>query len=165
MEIVSYIIIGIIVIIFYSSYNFYDTKYETVNYLLRPLYHANMSHLIANSISLYALSFMEEIIGRTQFLLAIIFIWIVSSIILYIIHLLLPSRKVYTVGFSGVIFGLIVIYYFMLNRSAGITLAGLVISIIPQLFIRGISFEGHLSGIIAGFIYVFLFPVPKYITS
>ena len=160
MNFVTYIIIGIIVLIFFS-FNFYDTKYEPINYILRSLYHANTSHLVANSISLYALSFMEQAIGRTQFLFAILFIWILSSIILYIIHLLFPSRKIYTVGFSAVIFGLIVVYYFMMNNNAGITLAGLVISIIPQLFIRGISFEGHLSGIIAGFIYILLFPLLK----
>ncbi len=81
--------------------------------------------------------------------------------ILYIIHAIMPSRKVYTVGFSGVIFGLIVIYYISLNQNPGITMTGLIISILPQLVVPGISFEGHLSGIIAGVIYITLFPVKK----
>ncbi|XWV24766.1 mg642 protein [Tupanvirus deep ocean] len=161
MRIITYIILGIIVLIFFSSFNFYDTGYDIVDYPLRSFYHANTSHLIANGISLFALSFMEEIIGWDQFLLAILFIWIVSSILLYIIHIIFPSRKIYTVGFSAVIFGLIVIYYSLLNQSAAVTLAGLVISILPQLAIRGISFEGHLAGIIAGVIYVVLFPVKR----
>lgn len=159
MRLVSYIIIGILVLVFFSI-NFYQTESETVNYALRSFYHANTAHLLANAISLYSLSFIEDIIGGTQFLFAIIFIWIVSSIILYLIHLLVPSRKVLTVGFSGIIFGLIVIYYALLNQSSAVNLAGLIVSILPQLFVRGISFEGHLSGIIAGIIYIFVFP-PK----
>ena len=102
---------------------------------------------------------MEEIIGWGQFLFAILFIWIVSGIILYIIHKVFPSRKVYTVGFSGVIFGLIVVYYTLLGKGPGVSFIGLLVSILPQLVVPGISFEGHLSGIIAGIIFVLLFPV------
>jgi rhomboid domain-containing protein 1 len=165
MRIVTYIILGIIVLIFFSSFNFHDTGNDIIDYPLHSLYHANISHLVANGISFIALSFMEEVIGWGQFLMAILFIWIVSSIILYIIHMIFPSRKIYTVGFSGVIFGLVVVYYSLLNQSPGVTLAGLVISILPQLAIPGISFEGHLAGIIAGIIYVLLFPVKRKITK
>ncbi|ANB50744.1 hypothetical protein [Powai lake megavirus] len=161
MRYVTYILLLIMVVIYFSPANFYDTSNELVNYSLRTYYHANIEHLIANSISLYYLSFLEDLLGHKQFAIAIIFIWLVSSMILYIIHAIMPSRKVYTVGFSGVIFGLIVIYYFSLNQNPGITMTGLIISILPQLVIPGISFEGHLSGIIAGIIYVTLFPVKK----
>lgn len=159
MRIVSYIILGILAIIFLSPLNFKNFNNGIIDYPIRSLYHADWSHLIANGISLYALSFIEDIMGSTQFLMAIIFIWILSSYILWGIQTIFPSRKVYTVGFSGVIFGLIVIYYSLLNSSPGFTLLGLGISILPQLFVKGISFEGHLSGIIAGIIYVLLFPV------
>jgi len=161
MRVISYIILGIIILIFLTPINNFNTGKDIIDYPLHAFYHANTSHLIANSISLFSLSFIEEIIGWKQFLLAMVFLWIFSSIILYIIHLILPSRKVYTIGFSGVIFGLMVIYYSLLNQSPGITLVGLVISILPQLAIKGISFEGHLSGIIAGILYILLFPVPK----
>jgi rhomboid domain-containing protein 1 len=161
MHIITYIILGIIVIIFFSPLNFHDTGHGIIDYPLHSLYHANIEHLIANNISLYSLSFIEDIIGGKQFLFAIIFIWIVSSILLYIEFTVLPSRKVYTVGFSGVIFGLIVIYFTLLNQSPTITLAGLIISILPQLATPGISFDGHLCGIIAGILYVILFPVKK----
>lgn len=161
MRIVSYIILGIMVIVFFTSLNLYSTKSDIVDYPLRAFYHANISHLIANAISFYSLSFIEDSMGSMRFLFAMIFIWIVSSFILYGIHKAMPSRKKLTVGFSGVIFGLIVIYYTMLNKSPGITFAGLLISILPQLLAPGISFEGHLSGIIAGIIYVVIFPVKK----
>jgi rhomboid domain-containing protein 1 len=73
--------------------------------------------------------------------------------------MVIPSRKIYTVGFSGVIFGLLVLYYSLLNQSPGVTLIGLIISIIPQLTIPGISSEGHFAGIIAGVMYILLFPI------
>lgn len=157
MRIVSYIILGIIILVFFSVNN-YSSGNDLIDYPLRSFYHADMSHLIANGISFLALSFMEEIIGWDQLLLAILFIWIFSSILLYLYHFLFPSRKVYTVGFSGVIFGLIVVYYSLLGQSAGVNILGLIISILPQLTMIGISFEGHLAGIIAGVLYIMLFP-------
>lgn len=153
--------LGIIVVIFFTPVNFYDTGKDIIDYPLRSFYHANIAHLVANGISLYSLSFIENVIGSTQFFFAIIFIWIVSSLLLYLTHKIFPSRKVYTVGFSAVIFGLIVVYFTLLNQSPAVTLTGLVISIIPQLAVPGISFEGHLCGIVAGIIYVLLFPVKK----
>lgn len=158
MRFITFIIIGIILIVYFTKLNFYNTGYEIIDYQLRAFYHANMTHLIANGISFWSLSFMEEVIGWGQFLFAILFIWVLSSIILYFIHMMFPSRKVYTVGFSGVIFGLIVVYYSLLGKGP-VSLTGLLVSIIPQLFVRGVSFEGHLAGIIAGIIYILIFPV------
>lgn len=161
MRIVTFALLGIMILVYFTSLNFYNTGHDVIDYPLRSFYHADMNHLIANSISFIALSFMEEAIGSKQYLFAIFFIWIVSNIILYAIHYFFPSRKVYTVGFSGVIFGLVVIYYTLLNMGPGITFLGLAISIIPQLAVPGISWEGHIAGVIAGIIYVMLFPVKK----
>jgi membrane associated rhomboid family serine protease len=160
MRVVTYIILGILLLVFFTVNN-YSTNVEVIDYQLRSFYHADMQHLIANSISLFALSFMEEVIGWKMFFFAILFIWVVSSLLLYIIHRIFPSRKVYTVGFSGVIFGLIVVYYSVLNQSPGVSILGLAISILPQLTMIGISFEGHLAGIIAGIIFILLFPTKK----
>lgn len=162
MRIVSFVILGIIIIVFFTSINNYKVGNDIIDYPLRSFYHGNIGHLIANGISLYNLSFIEDIMGSPQFFLAMVFIWITSSLLLYIYHLLIPSRKVYTIGFSAVIFGLIVIYYSLLNQSPGITFAGLIISILPQVLVPGISYEGHICGVIAGILYVMLFPVKKY---
>lgn len=161
MNIITYIILGILFTIFFIMKGFYDTGYDVIDYPLHALYHANLDHLIANSISFYSLSFIENIMGWKQYLFAIIFIWIVSSLLLYTEQKILPSRKVYTVGFSGVIFGLIVIYYSLLNQSPTVTFTGLTVSILPQLFVSNISFDGHLCGIIAGILYIALFPIDK----
>ncbi len=76
---------------------------------------------------------LKTLWDRPKFLFAMLFIWIVSSIMLYVYHRIFPSRKVLNVGFSGVIFGLIVIYYTLLNNAPGITTLGLIVSILPQL--------------------------------
>ena len=165
MRIVSFIILGIIIIVFFTSLNNMNTNYDIINYPLRAFYHANIEHLVANGISLFSLSFIENIMGSAQFLFAMVFIWIVSSMLLYVYHLLVPSRKVYTIGFSGVIFGLMVIYFSLLNKGTGITLFGLAVSILPQILVPGISWEGHICGVIAGVLYILLFPVDKYRTN
>ena len=102
-----------------------------------------------------------------MFLFAILFIWVVSSLILYLIHLLIPSVKKHTVGFSAVLFGLMIVYISLLYRDKNpyISYGGLIISILPQLMVPGISFVGHLCGILAGIIFVLLFPVNKNISA
>lgn len=157
MKWISYLIIFIMVIIFLSPYNFYDTSIEPVDYILRSTYHSNIEHLAINLFSLYNLSFIEEVIGGGPFLVAIIFIWLFSSILLYFYHKLVPSRKAYTVGFSGVIFGLVVIYYFLMDMEQTEMITHLLLAIVPQLFISGISIEGHISGIVSGFVFVGLY--------
>ena len=160
MRYITYIIILILILAFLFLNN-HDFGNEPVNYISRSFYHADLTHLLANLFSFYNLSYMEEVIGRAQFIFAIIFIAVISSLLLYIYHKMVPSRKVYTVGFSGVIFGLIVVFYSMLGMSSGESMTRLILSIIPQFFVVGISYEGHICGIIAGLLYITFFPVKK----
>ena len=157
MRAVSYIILGVIILVFFTKLNFHETSNEMANYILRSLYHANIGHLAANAISFYSLSFIENIMGSWKFLFAMLFIWIASSLLLYAYQNIFKSRRIYTVGFSAVIFGLMVIYYSLLNLTPGITVTGLIISILPQILVPGVSFEGHICGVVAGLIYVLLF--------
>lgn len=158
--------IAIIMILFliYFSVNNYDTGNELLNYQLRSFYHADMSHLIANCISFYALSPIESVIGWQKYIGAILFIWISSSILLYGYHKIVPSQKVHTVGFSGIVFGLTVLYFSIMRQNPSLSVIGLFVSILPQIFVPGISFEGHISGIISGIIFILIFPQNKKIT-
>lgn len=161
MKWVTYLIIGIMVLVFISPINFFDTGNDPVDYLLRTAYHANLTHLIVNMISFYYLSFIEVEIGWPLFIVAIVFIWIVSSMMLYFYHQFVPSQKVYTVGFSGVVFGLVVIYYFMMDIDRKPVFRDLFIGLVAQLFIPDISVAGHFFGIVAGFLFVGIFPELK----
>lgn len=158
MRTVSYVILIIIVLVYFTDINMYSTGTEIIDYQLRSFYHANIQHLAGNAISFYGLSFIEDVIGSSQFLICIIFLWIVSSLLLYVYHSIFESRKVLTVGFSAVIFGLFVVYFSLLRQSTMITVANLALSILPQMFVSGISYEGHICGVIAGFLYITLFP-------
>lgn len=157
----SMVILIILAIVFFTKLNNYTTHKDIIDYPLRAFYHANLTHLLANGFSFFILSFMEELIGWQNFLLAILFIWLLSSYILLGIHSFIPKTKVYTIGFSGVIFGLYVLYFSLLGNNNVVSIGGLILSILPQLFVKGVSFEGHLSGIIAGIIFVVLFK-PKH---
>lgn len=165
MRTVSYIILGIMFLVYLTPANNFNTSNEAINYLLRSFYHANIQHIVANAISFYSLSFIEDVMGSTSFIIMMVFLWIVSSMLLYIYHLIFPSRKVYTVGFSGIVFGMMVVYLSLMGQSPLIGITGLVISILPQLFVPGISHEGHICGIIAGAIYILLFPTKKYMNN
>lgn len=158
MAVITIIMISIMILVYLSSFNNYQLNNEVVNYAMRSFYHANMAHLISNMISFYYLSPIEDIVGETNFVFIIVFIWIVSSLLLYTYHQLFPSRKVYTIGFSGIIFGLIVVYYSLLGQKASVSVPGLIISILPQLVVPNISFEGHIAGIIAGALCITFFP-------
>lgn len=162
MHTITYIILGILVLVFFTGLNNVNTSNEPMNYLLRSFYHANLSHLVANGISFYGLSFIEDAIGSNNYLFSIVFIWVVSSMLLYIWHTIMPSRKIRTVGFSGIVFGLIVVYLSLMGKGFGLSAAGLAITILPQIFVSGISWEGHICGVIAGALYVMLFHPKKY---
>jgi rhomboid domain-containing protein 1 len=159
MRVVSYIILAILVLVYFTNMNLYETSSEIVNYQLRSFYHANLQHLAANAISFYGLSFIEDVIGTSQFIVCVTFLWFVSSLLLYVYHQIFQSRKIVTVGFSAVIFGLFVVYFSLLHERPSMTVAKLMISILPQMIIPGVSFDGHVCGIVAGFLYVTLFPV------
>lgn len=164
MRVVTIAIIGIMILIYVTPFNMHDFGSIVIDAPARTFYHANWEHLIANSISFFALSFMEQKMGSLKYLMAIIFIWAVSTLILYGIFWLFPSRRAYTVGFSGVIFGLSVLYFTMMGSSPGISALGLAVTLVPQLFVPGISWEGHLAGILAGVLYVICFPIKERIT-
>ena len=159
MPVVTYKILGILLIIFMSELNMYSTGIDIFDYYLRTGYHVDMSHLLANGLSLIFLSPMESILGWQKFLFAILFIWLLSTLLLFLFHKIFPQRKSVTVGFSGVIFGLMVIYLSLLNKDQMLSIIALIMSIIPQFFVRGISFEGLLSVIIAGFIFIKTFNI------
>lgn len=154
---ISLLIIVVLCIIFATKLNSLDTRYESFNYLWRSLRHADMMHIAANLIAFFYLSKLETQLGSMMFGLVVASIWIVSSLMLYAYHKLLPSRQRYTVGFSAVVFGLLVIFYLIDGRSGRSVLTSMIFVIAPQIAFPGISYEGHACGVLAGFLTWFLF--------
>lgn len=131
----------------------FSSRFEIVNYLFRSLQHANLYHLIANMYALWNLKGLSESLGTFNFLLSTTVIWLISSLILYIIHQVMPTTKKITVGFSGVLLGLTLINQYQFT-DLNLASTELLKTILPHFFIPGISFWGHFSGLIAGIIYV-----------
>lgn len=139
---------------------------EVVNYLVRSFYHGNLLHLLLNLFSLYSLgNDLEPMMGGGVYLGMIIFLWLVSSLLLLGIDQVFDQKKI-SVGFSAVLFGMALVEAFE-EQNGALSLVNLlavgrlvsvfqtmVFKLLPQLLIPGISFEGHLSGLVAGLIYL-----------
>ncbi|CEK11145.1 rhomboid family intramembrane serine protease [Legionella hackeliae] len=123
--------------------------------LFAPLLHANFNHLFFNSIPLLVLSNFILINGLTYFLYVTVLITIFSGLLIWCfakpgIHIgasslitgywgLLVSDILQQGTVTAIILGVISLYYF----------AGIFLGIFPSK--KGVSWEGHLFGLIAGF--------------
>ena len=112
--------------------------------------------MISNSYALFQLRGFADQLGVKQFLIMMVIIWVISSALLYILHQLVPQVKTTTVGFSAVILGLTLVYYYTVTGELNFSSLNLLANILPHLFIPGISFWGHLSGILGGIAYVMI---------
>lgn len=130
-----------------------DTSY--LRQLYHSLTHGNLLHLAINLYTFYQLSILETQLGsKNYFILLIAILFLSSGIYLLMNKLLYGNKIVCSVGFSGVLFGLIVWSRFIMNGSFNTTDMKmlLVLLILPTLRNPQISFMGHLSGLLAGLI-------------
>ena len=77
-------------------------------------------HLIGNLIAFYGLSRIEQNLGTKNFILLIVFLLVFNTIAETIIYKLFPCIKC-SIGFSGVLFGLIT-WELIKNKQLDITL-------------------------------------------
>ncbi|ARG98898.1 rhomboid family intramembrane serine protease [Legionella micdadei] len=122
--------------------------------LFAPLLHANFNHLFFNSIPLLVLSNFILVNGLTYFLWVTAIITLISGVLIWLfakpgIHVgassvitgywgLLVSDIVQQGTLTAIILGIISLYYF----------AGIFFGIFPSK--KGVSWEGHLFGLLAG---------------
>ncbi len=122
--------------------------------LFAPLLHAHFNHLFYNSIPLLVLSDFLLIHGLTYFLIATVTITILSGLLIWLF-----ARPGLHIGASGLItgfWGVLVsdIYQqgtwlaIVLGLTSLYAFAGIFLGIFPRE--RGVSWEGHLFGLIAG---------------
>ncbi len=135
-----------------------------------PIIHANYSHIISNTIPLIILGwiifFFYPKISYKVFLL----IYLMDGLLVWLF-----AREVYHIGASGIVYGFVSFLFFSGifrrdNKSIALALlvtflyGGIVWGVLPGQ--KGISWESHLFGAVAGFVSAFIFrkvePPKKY---
>lgn len=120
-----------------------------------PFLHASFFHLLGNLLTFVPLAIMTSLSGKRNFINASLIIVFVGGLLTWLL-----GRDANHVGASGWIFGLwsfVVCYAYQKRDFKSITMAilvlllftGLPLGLIPR---PGVSFEGHLFGLIAGII-------------
>jgi membrane associated rhomboid family serine protease len=136
-----------------------------------PFLHGNMSHLANNSISLFLFTVALIYFYRDVSLKVLFYGILFSGIITWII-----GRESYHIGGSGLIYVLFSFIFFkgiMTQYYRLVALSLTVISIYGGMFwyvfpnaetvgTNSISWEGHLAGLITGFVFAVRFKTPDY---
>jgi membrane associated rhomboid family serine protease len=114
--------------------------------------HADIYHLFSNLFSLYALSRIEVRIGPKAFFSLIAVLLISNSIVESIVHTLKPDLR-YSIGFSGVLFGIASWEIVTTQTVDMFILASIGLNVVrPSLCNDKISLAGHSIGAVTGVI-------------
>ena len=152
-------IVGMVNILFDYRLSEYGVVPRTVDGLigipLMPFLHGSFDHLLVNTLPAVILGGLVAIQGSKKFLTATVFITLVGGGALWVV-----GRSAVHVGASGLIFGYFgyLIARAWYTRSLGAVLIAVVVAVVYggillgvlPFFQEGISWEGHLTGLIAG---------------
>lgn len=138
--------------------------------LLRlPLYgfyhmfiHIDFIHLLMNSLSLLQLRHIEKRCGMMNYCTMLIYFAIMTRLLTRYIYIISNNVNIISIGFSGILFGLITLY--PPSNIFGVKIHPQLIPVallfLTQMTVRNAGFIGHLSGILAAWIFM-LFRVEK----
>ncbi len=126
--------------------------------ITHPLIHSSWGHLLANSSSLFFLLATLIYFYKDWSYLIFFLIWITEGTLLFII-----GRENWHIGASGIIYGLAFFLFFsgVFSKTKSMMAVSLLMvflygsmiwSMTPHFVKADVSWEGHLSGAIAGFI-------------
>lgn len=154
-----------------SSYGVLPRKVSgLLGILTAPLIHADFSHLVSNSITLFLLLFGILYFYRSSVVKVFFIIYIFDGLLVWLF-----ARQSYHIGASGLVYGFASFLFFSGlfrkdKRSVALSLlivflyGGMVWGVLPT--DPKISFESHLFGAIVGIVCAFIFrksdPPPKY---
>ena len=159
------LITNFIIIILFIIFSLYRTLFLTslpckknlLSVFLSNFVHIDFYHLIANLFVLYSLIRIELEIGFKKFFFLITFLTLFNTILELFYFKLYPTSKC-SIGFSGVIFGLLT-WELVKNKKLDFTLLAYIIMIViaPSVNNPQVSLSGHaigaFSGIISGILY------------
>lgn len=133
--------------------------------VLSPFIHVSVSHVFSNSLPLFVLMWCLWLFYTRIAFRSLMLIWILSGFLTWII-----GRESWHIGASGLIFGLSSFLFFsgIIRRYVPLIAISLIVVFlygsnvwnmfpISMQIDRNVSWEGHLSGSISGFLLAILF--------
>lgn len=111
--------------------------------------HTDPFHIVSNLYALYAISRVEQKMSSKKFILLILFIVLVSSVLEVVVHKIIPSIPC-SIGFSGVLFGLMT-WELVTEKTIDIyLLSSIVMLVYASSRGKNISLSGHAIGAFTG---------------
>jgi membrane associated rhomboid family serine protease len=164
------------VFLFEHSYNFDFSEFGILprtfvgirGIIFSPFIHGNLNHIANNSIPLFILTLTLIYFYREVSLKVLVYGILLSGTITWII-----ARDSYHIGASSLIYvlvsfiffkGMMTQYYRLMALSLAVVMiyGGMIWYVFPDID-RSISWEGHLSGLITGFVFAIRFKTPDYV--
>lgn len=144
--------------------------------LLSPLFHSGWRHIISNSVPLFVLSFFAVLFYKRLAYWVLLFGWIFSGTLVWLFGNILPGDTVGChIGASSLVYLLASFVFFsgVFHKSRNLIAISLIVvflygsmiwGVIPEELLpkfyredqNPISWEGHLSGAVVGFLFAFL---------
>ena len=142
--------------------------------IVAPVLHANWQHLMANTIPLLVLGFLMTLAGISRFVWATAIIWILGGFGTWLIGNLGSScGPTDHIGASGLIFGYLAfllvfgifvrrVWDFIVGLVVLFLYGGVLLGAMPVLHqCGGVSWQGHLSGAVAGVVAAYFLSAPE----
>lgn len=125
------------------------------NSIIRNFYHIDSPHLYVNLLTFKTLSRIETQIGSAKYLMLLISIVVIASVLDYIVNLIFSLKC--SIGFSGVLFGLLAWEMVTMHEFSPYVLLLLAINVIsPTIRNPQSSLMGHGIGALAGVLSAYL---------
>lgn len=150
---ISSFIATILIIIFLLSFStllkIEPCNKDFLSSIVSNFLHMDIIHLIFNLYGLYILSRLEVEVGSTHFGIILVFIVLINTFIEILLHKLINLPC--SIGFSGILYGILTYELISENKQVSYDIALIVIyDIIASRFDKRISLISHFIGVVSG---------------
>ncbi|OBI92481.1 rhomboid family intramembrane serine protease [Mycobacterium sp. 1245805.9] len=142
--------------------------------IFAPALHANWQHLMANTVPLLVLGFLMTLAGLSRFVWATVIVWVVGGFGTWLIgNVGSACGPTDHIGASGLIFGwltFLLVFGIFVRRFTDIVIGLVVLFVYGSVLLGampvlhqcgGVSWQGHLSGAVAGVVAAYLLSAPE----